>query len=305
MFRNNTVPQDPVRNDGIFFLIKMKNVITSIQGIRGSFHDQAASEFFGKKYQALECKSFKETCVKLQSGDADCAAMAIENSIAGSLLPNYGLMQEHNLAIIGEVYLPIKLYLMGLPGVQFEDIKYVQSHPIAIRQCVEFFEEFPDKQLLEKNDTAACAKEIADKKLEDTFAIAGAHNAKLYGLEIKERRIEKTSKNFTRFLILQREGQDYVKAENNKATISFTVHSSVGSLAKVLNIFAENNINLTKIQSTPVLGQPHKDNFFIDLKWNDYQNYQDSLSKILRHVSQFSILGEYVSQDQILNTNLN
>lgn len=271
----------------------MKKPIVSIQGIEGSFHAQAAQKFFGDNHQVMACPSFKSTCDAVYKGRSDYAVMAIENSIAGSLLPNYGLMQGLNLSIVGEVFLPIKLYLMGLPGVKFEDVKYVHSHPIAIRQCIEFFEEFPDKEILEKNDTAACAKAVKDNNLKDTFAIAGEMSADIYGLEIKERRIEKTSKNFTRFLILQKHTPTSLIKEANKATICFHVGSGVGSLAKVLNTLAEHKINLTKIQSTPVLGFPEKDNFFIDLTWDSYQEYELALSKIMRLISNFTVLGEY------------
>lgn len=273
----------------------MKKPIVSIQGIRGSFHAQAAQAFFGDHHQVLECRSFKSTCKAIHNDDADFAVMAIENSIAGGLLPNYGLVQEFNLGIVGEIHLPIQLHLMGLPGISFNEVKYIQSHPIAIRQCIEFFEEYPDKQLLEKNDTAACAKEIQDKQLTDTFAIAGGMAAEIYGLEIKERRIEKTSKNFTRFLILRKDPKA-IESKPNKGSICFHVDNQVGALAKVLNTFAEHNINLTKIQSTPVIGYPEKDNFFLDFVWAEYQHYEQALNKIIKQVSNLTVLGEYKEQ---------
>jgi len=182
-----------------------KGTRVAIQGIKASFHEEAAFKFFGKDIQTIECNSFKQTCDVLENGDADFVVMAIENSIAGSLLPNYTLIREYNFAVVGEVYLAIQLHLMALPGVKFEDIKYATSHPIAIRQCVDFFEDYPQIQIIEGNDTAACAKRIKEEQLTDTVAIANTLAAELYELNVIERRIESNKKNFTRFLILQRD----------------------------------------------------------------------------------------------------
>ena len=132
----------------------------AIQGIKASFHEEAAYKFFGKDIETVECNSFKETCDKLEKSDADFVVMAIENSIAGSLLPNYTLIRDFGFSVVGEVYLPIQLHLMALPGVKFEDIKFATSHPIAIRQCVDFFDDYPSIQVIESSDTAACAKKL-------------------------------------------------------------------------------------------------------------------------------------------------
>src|SRR5690606_6889670 len=156
----------------------------------------------------------------LKKGDVDYTVMAIENSIAGSLLPNYTLIRDYNFAITGEVYLPIQLHLLALPGVTFEQIKFATSHPIAIRQCVDFFDDFPNISVIESSDTAACAKKIAEEKLTDTVAIANALAAETYGLNILERRIESNKKNYTRFLILENGKQDETP-EINKASINF------------------------------------------------------------------------------------
>jgi len=176
----------------------MKAPRVAIQGTKASFHEAAAFKFFGKDIETIECDSFKKTCESMQQDEADYVVMAIENSIAGSLLPNYTLLREYNFSIAGEVYLPIQLHLMALPGVKFEDIKYVTSHPIAIRQCIDFFDQFPHLQVIESSDTAACAKKIRDEQLTDTVAIANTLAAELYGLNIIERRIESNRKNFTR-----------------------------------------------------------------------------------------------------------
>src|SRR5690606_1542020 len=144
----------------------------AIQGIKASFHEEAAFKFFGTDIQTIECNSFKQTCEYLENKEVDFVVMAIENSIAGSLLPNYTLIREYNFAVVGEVYLSIQLHLMALPGVKFEDVKIATSHPIAIRQCVDFFDDYPHIQVIESSDTAACAKRIRDEQLTDTVAIA-------------------------------------------------------------------------------------------------------------------------------------
>jgi prephenate dehydratase len=223
--------------------------------------------------------------------------MAIENSIAGSLLPNYTLLREYNFSIVGEVYLAIQLHLLALPGVKFEDVKYVQSHPIAIRQCSDFFEEYPHLKVVESSDTAACAKKIREENLTDTVAIANLLAAKLYDLEVMERRIESNKKNFTRFLILANKPLENV--EVNKASLSFQVGNSVGSLADVLNIFATHKINLSKIQSMPVLGKRNEYNFYVDIEWKNQADYDSAIRQVLKHTINFNIMGEYVKNDKV------
>ncbi|KHJ37272.1 P-protein [Pedobacter glucosidilyticus] len=269
----------------------------AIQGIKASFHEEAAFKFFGEDIDTIECNSFKETFQKLKAGEADYVVMAIENSIAGSLLPNYTLLREYNFPVIGEVYLHIQLHLMALPGVKFEDIKTVTSHPIAIRQCNDFLDDFPHLKVVESSDTAACAKKIKEEQLTDTVAIANNLAAKLYGLEILERRIESNKKNYTRFLILTDKQVDI--KDSNKASLCFQVNNNVGSLAAVLNIFAENKINMSKIQSMPVLGKRNEYNFYVDVEWKDTKQYDRAIRDSLKHTSNFSILGEYKKNDKI------
>lgn len=269
----------------------------AIQGIRASFHEEAAFKFFGEDIETIECNSFKETFQKLEQQKADYVVMAIENSIAGSLLPNYTLLREYNFPVIGEVYLPIQLHLMALPGVKFEDIKIVTSHPIAIRQCSDFLDEYPNLKVVESSDTAACAKKIKEEQLTDTVAIANTLAAKLYGLEILERRIESNKKNYTRFLILT---DKQTEVENfNKASLCFQVTNDAGSLVKVLNILAELAINMSKVQSMPVLGRRNEYNFYVDIEWNDTKNYEDAIRRIVKHTINFSIMGEYVKNDAV------
>jgi len=268
----------------------------AIQGIRASFHEEAAFKYFGENIHTIECNSFKQTFEALQNKEADYVVMAIENSIAGSILPNYSLLLGYGFPVIGEIYLPIQLHLMALPGVKFDDIKYVTSHPIAIRQCVDFFDEYPHLNIVESNDTAACAKRIRDEQLTDTVAIANTLAARLYGLDVIERRIESNKKNFTRFLILTTH-ENVVKQHPNKASLCFQVSNKVGSLAKVLNVFAEESVNMSKIQSMPVLGKRHEYNFYVDIEWEESKQYDAAIRKILKYTQNFNILGEYVRHD--------
>lgn len=264
----------------------------AIQGIRASFHEEAAFKYFGPDIQTVECNSFKQTFEALKNKQADYVVMAIENNIAGSILPNYSLLMSYNFPIVGEVYLPIQLHFLTLPGVKFEDIKLVISHPIALRQCIDFIDEYPQLKVVESNDTAACAKRVHDEQLTDTAAIANALAAKLYNLEVKERRIESNKKNFTRFLVLtSHENAQQIKA--NKASLCFQVSNEVGALAKVLNVLAEQNINMSKIQSMPVLGRRNEYNFYVDIEWQHTSQYDQAIRQILKYTQNFNVLGEY------------
>src|SRR3569833_260603 len=272
--------------------MKDKRTRVAIQGIRASFHEEAAFLHFGEEIQTIECNSFKQTFEALQNKEADYIVMAIENSIAGSILPNYTLMMSYGFPVVGEVYLPIQLHLMALPGVKFEDIKYVTSHPIAICQCVDFFDEYPHLKVVESSDTAACAKRIRDEELTDTVAIANTLAAKLYQLDIMERRIESNKKNFTRFLILTQH-ENVEKKDNDKASLCFQVSNQVGALAKVLQIFAEQNKNKNKKQSMPVLGKRNEYNFYVDVEWDNTKQYDTAIRQVLKYTHNFNILGEY------------
>ncbi len=270
----------------------------AIQGIKASFHEEAAFKFFGRDIETIECNSFKQTCDALENNQADYVIMAIENSIAGSLLPNYTLIREYGFAVVGEVYLSIQLHLLALPGVKFEDIKTATSHPIAIRQCVDFFDEFPNIQVVEGSDTAACAKKIKDEQLKDTVAIANTLAAETYGLQVLERRIESNKKNYTRFLILKKDKLELVKGAN-KAAIVFQVGHYAGALSQVLQIFANNHVNLTKIQSMPVLGRRNEYHFYIDLEWKNVENYEAAIRQALKITTNFNIMGEFVKNDKV------
>lgn len=268
-------------------------VRVAIQGIATSFHEVAAMTFFGPtdEIDTVECLSFHELCESLDKGIANYAVMAIENSIAGSILPNYFLLQSYHFTIIGELYLPIHMHLLALPGVKREDIRCIESHPMAIRQCAEFIHTLKNVEVRESDDTALSAKRVKELKLKDTAAIANESAAKKYGLQILEKRIETHKKNFTRFLVLAKRING--KVESNKASLSFEVAHEVGSLAETLMIFKENNINLTKIQSIPIIGKPSEYSIHIDVEWKKRKSYDEAIHQVLRLVKNLNILGEY------------
>ncbi|HTJ53173.1 MAG TPA: prephenate dehydratase [Cyclobacteriaceae bacterium] len=272
-------------------MAKKKKLSVAIQGIAASFHEVAALTYFEEPIDTIECLSFHLLCESLKSGKADYAVMAIENSIAGSILPNYFLLQEYHFSIVGELYLPIHMNLLAMPGVKLEDIKCIESHPMAIRQCTEFLHTLNGVEIRESDDTAFSAKRIAEMKLKDTAAIANEHAAKRFGLQILEKRIETHKKNFTRFLILTKRSNN--KIESNKASIYFEVVNEVGSLADALMIFKTNTINLSKIQSIPIIGRPSEYSIHIDVEWKKRKNYDDAMRDMLRQVKNLNILGEY------------
>lgn len=263
----------------------------AIQGIESSFHEEAAYKYFGKEIETVKCLSFQDLCDSLKSGESDFAVMAIENSIAGSLLQNYGLLQEYNFNIIGEVFLRIKMNLMALPGTKLSDLKVAQSHPIAIRQCSKFLTGLDGVHLEEKEDTAICAKLIAENKTEGVAAVASESAAEIFGLEILAKGIETNKKNFTRFLVLSNEPE---KSElDTKATLFFQLPHDPGALAKILNILAAYSINLTKIQSVPIIGKPYEYNFHVDMEWELHSSFKKAITVIEGIAVNLQILGEY------------
>lgn len=272
-------------------MARKKKLSVAIQGIATSFHEVAAHTYFQSPVQTIECLSFQVLCEKLDSGEADYAVMAIENSIAGSILPNYFLLQSFHFSIIGEVYLPIHMHLLALPGTKLSEIRTVESHPMALRQCVEFLNQLKDVEIRESDDTALSARKVATGKLKTTAAIANEFAAKKFGLKILEKRIETNKKNFTRFLILSKRAQPVALA--NKASLSFEVANEVGSLAEALMVFKTHQINLSKIQSIPIIGKPSEYSIHIDVEWKRRKNYDVALQHVLRQVKNLNILGEY------------
>ena len=269
----------------------MKKV--AIQGIKGSFHEDAATRYFeGEEIEIVECKSFRSVCNLIDQDQVDIAVMAIENSIAGSILQNYSLIREYHLRVIGEIYIHIHMNLMMVPGGKKEDVRTIYSHPMAIRQCAEYIENyFPKVKIIENQDTAASGKIVSTEKLLDAAAIGNARSAGIYNLEIIESGIETNKKNFTRFWILSKHGN--ADSKNDKASIAFEVGHYYGALAKALNIFAANKINLNKIQSIPIIGKPNEYTIHVDLEFDSEDDYEKAIHEVLKSVSSLSILGEY------------
>lgn len=272
-------------------MAKKKKLRIAIQGIATSFHEIAALSYFKEPIETVECLSFHQLCESLRNGYSDFAVMAIENSIAGSILPNYFLLQSYHFSIIGELYLPIHMHLLALPGVKLSDIKTIESHPMAIRQCSEFLNSMNGVEIRESDDTALSARRVKELKLKDTAAIANEYAAKKFKLNILEKRIETHKKNFTRFLVLAKRVDR--KAESNKASMCFEVANEVGSLADALTTFKEHSINLTKIQSIPIIGKPSEYSIHIDVEWKRRRNYDEAMRYVLRKVKNLNILGEY------------
>ena len=265
----------------------------AVQGIAGSFHEDAARKYFNEEVEIVECKTFTTLCEFIDTDKVDFAVMAIENSIAGSLLKNYQLIRDFHLRIIGEIYLHIQMNLLVNPGVKPADIMDIHSHPIALQQCMEYIEKYyPNAKLHEALDTAGSSKYLSEKKLKDGASIGNLRSADLYGLEILETGIETNKKNYTRFLILSKHGNPTIGT--NKASICFEVGHFHGALAKVLNTFAENEINLMKIQSVPIIGKPKEYTIHVDIEWDKEENYDRAIHQVLKSSTSLSILGEYV-----------
>lgn len=272
-------------------MTKKEKLSVAIQGIATSFHEVAALTYFDQPIETIECLSFHQLCENLKNGKANYAVMAIENSIAGSILPNYFLLQDYHFSIVGELYLPIHMHLLALPGVKLEDIKSIESHPMAIRQCSEFLHALKGVEIRESDDTALSAKRVHELKLKNTAAIANEHAAEKFGLNILEKRIETHKRNFTRFLILTKRSNG--KTECNKASLSFEVANEVGSLADALMTLKNNSINLSKIQSIPIIGRPSEYSIHIDVEWKKRKNYDEAMHQVLRQVKNLNVLGEY------------
>ena len=272
-----------------FFFMK-KNI--GIQGIKGSFHHIVANNFFGKEIHLAEFLSFEEMIYNLNNGKIDYAVMAIENSTAGSIIPNYALIDEYDVSIVGEYYLQITHNLMALKGQSLEDIKEVQSHPMALLQCRDFFKNNSSITLVEEKDTAQIAKKIADNKLKGLGAIASELACKIYDLEIIKENIQTIKKNQTRFVVLQ----NIRPSENkniNKASLKFELDHKRGSLATILNVLSDCKLNLTKIQSMPKIQTPWRYSFFVDVTFDNKEDYFKAKSIVEIMAKEFKVLGEY------------
>ncbi len=265
----------------------------AIQGIRGSNHHQVAKDHFGDDIDLVECMSFDGLVDQLLINKADKGVMAIENSIAGSIIPNYALVFKNNLHIIGEHYLNIHHHLMVLKGQKIEDIREVHSHPMALLQCKEYFRDFPSIKLVEDVDTAETAKRIQEGQLKDVAAIAPKVASELYNLEIIASEIQTIKNNSTRFIVVKTKNKVLPEEEINKASLRFLTDHKRGSLAAVLNVMSDCNLNLTKIQSLPVIERPWKYSFFVDVTFDSYAHYAKAKSLLEIMSEEFRVLGEY------------
>lgn len=273
----------------------------AIQGGYGAFHEIAAHHFFaGEEIKILPRNTFRDMVTTLKDRQCDFGIMAIENSLAGSIIPNYNLIINTSMHITGEIYLRIKQNLVALPGVKISDLREVYSHPMAILQCQDFFDDLPEIRLIESIDTALSAEEIAEKKLQDTGAISSKMAAEKYGLEILAKSIETNKMNYTRFLILTENGITIPQEEVNKASVFFTVVHKFGSLSQILSILSYYEINLAKIQSMPIPGKDWEYMFYVDVEINDYDMYKKSLEAIKPFTPSLGILGEYRKGESVI-----
>lgn len=279
----------------------MKKRVT-IQGVNGCFHEAAARAYFaGEDIDVVPCTTFSSMFDCLKADSSLIGAMAIENTIAGSLLQNHELLRQSNLTVIGEYKMRISHVLCALPGQTIEQLTEVNSHPMALMQCERFLQNHPNLKMVEKADTAGSAEEIARLRLRGHAAICSKLAAELYGLQVLEEGIETNKRNFTRFLILADPvvAADIMRdVKKDKASLVFTLPHTQGSLAKLLTIFSFYDINLSKIQSIPIIGREWEYRFFINLTFDDYTRYRQSIEAVKPLIADFKILGEYAHFNQ-------
>ena len=270
----------------------------AIQGVKGCFHEQAARLFYEEHGhvvpEIVECLTFDGLYSSMNEGRAEAAVMAIENTVSGGLLPNFELLRKYDHKIKGEVFLRIQQNLMALPGQKIEDIKEVRTHYMAINQTREFFKDYPWIRLVESEDTAKSAAELAAEGLKGVGAVASTLAADLYGLEILAESIETYKQNFTRFLILD-DSLEVDRQKIDKSSMCFTLSHTPGSLAHVLTILSFYGMNLTRIQSLPIPGQEWQYFFYVDIKFEDYLRYEQALAAVRPLMEDLNILGEYVA----------
>ena len=267
----------------------------AIQGIKGSFHHAVAMDYFSPAVALEECLSFDAVVDALLKGKVKQAVMALENSIAGSIIPNYALIDQNDLTIVGEYNLNIHHNLMAIEGQSIADITEVHSHPMALLQCKSFFKNYPHIKLIEAADTADVARKISEDNLMGLAAIAPKEAASIYGLTILAASIQTIKNNVTRFVVMQKKNGTLPKEQISKASLKFILDHQRGSLAAVLNVMSDCLLNLTKIQSLPVIETPGKYAFFVDVTFDTYQQY-DKARKILAIMAlEFKILGEYAN----------
>ena len=269
------------------------NKTIAIQGAEGSNHHKVARDFYGTSIALKECMSFDALVDSLLDTSAKFGVMALENTIAGSIIPNYALIDSNNLHIIGEEYLNIHHHLMCLKGQKIENIKEVWSHPMALLQCKEFFKKYPHIKLVEDVDTADVAKRISNENLVGIGAIAPKIASEIFDLEIIEDEIQTIKENATRFVIVQTDAPNNKNKEINKASLKFQLNHKRGSLAAILNVLSDCKMSLTKIQSLPVIETPWKYSFFVDVTFENYKEYEKAKVILEIMAEEFKVLGTY------------
>lgn len=267
-------------------------MVVSIQGIKGAFHQEAAEEYFGQKTEILPQLTFQGLVDSVTHEEAEYGIMAIENTISGTIHNNFNLIRQSNLQIIGEVYLRIEQNLAALPGTQITDLTQIDSHYMAINQCREFFRSHPQIKLVDTEDTASSMRNIAENNIQNTGAIGSKLAAEQYGLEIIAPGIETNKQNYTRFLTLKKR-KEQKQGDFNKASLALLLPHQQGSLAKILSIIDIYGLNLSKIESMPVIGEPWHYLFYIDVLFDKVKIYQDALQAIRPLLNELHILGEY------------
>lgn len=269
-----------------------KHLTVAIQGIRGSYHHVAVEKYFGVETDFVECVHFKQVPEAIEEGRADYGVMAIENSIAGSLLQNHKLLGLHGQKIIGEVYVQIDHCLLANPGVRMEDISEIESHPMALLQCGNFLDQYPDIRLMESDDTARSARKVASRKLRTTAAIASELCSRLFGLEVLAHSIQTMKNNYTRFFVLGHGGEP-IPEDADKASLRFVAKHESGSLARILNVFAMHGLNLTKLQSVAIMERPWEYAFYADVMFPSLATFYASLEVVSHQVEELDIQGIY------------
>ncbi len=276
---------------GTFFYDMIKTI--AIQGEYGSFHHIVSEEYFDESVNVLRCETFDDVVDALINKDCDAAIMALENSIVGSIIPNYALLDSGDLHIVGEHYLNIQHNLLALRNQRIEDIKEVCSHPMALLQCKEFFKEYPHIKLVTDTDTAGVAKRIHEEQLLGVGSIASTLAADIFDLDVLGHSIQTIKHNETRFVIIKRDNGEVQEEDINKASFKFVCDHKRGSLATILNVMSDCKLNLTKIQSLPVMNTPWKYAFFVDVTFEKYKDFEKMKSIIDIMAEGFKVLGEY------------
>jgi len=265
----------------------------AIQGVKGSFHHIVSQQFFENTVNSIDCLTFDRVVDSLITEECDAAIMALENSIAGSIIPNYALIDKYDLHVVGEHYLDIQHNLMALPSQSMHDIKEVYSHPMALLQCKEFFKKHPHIKLVEDKDTAEVAQRIRENQIKGIAAIASVTAAEIFELNILAHSIQTIKHNETRFVIVKRTNSEVPENEINKASVKFEANHKRGSLATILNVLSDCKLNLTKIQSLPIVETPWKYAFFVDVTFENYDDFKKAKSVIDIMGEGFKVLGEY------------